>query len=117
MVLEFKIVDKNIYQLNRGNKEVIERNSKGGGLIITNAYVSEKTEDTISRIVKKIRKFMDTDVLLRKKIEGNTCEVPPMEVIEIIDNVFLEVEENITSETTQEEVMGMLTNLGRHQMN
>jgi hypothetical protein len=107
-VIQFLKIEKSIAQMNMKNKDVLEQNALDMKIFVINAYISDTSYATISNIVRKIMRVKKHETLLKKFIQKAPMCVA--EQIEVIDNILIEVEKEITEEMNMSDVMEKLTN-------
>jgi hypothetical protein len=52
-IIEFISIDKNFYQLNNSNKNLLEQNANKKSILAFNGYVSDIAYDIIKKIIRR----------------------------------------------------------------
>ena len=105
--ISFLAIDRSIYLLNKSNKDILEQNASKKALLVFNAYVSDKSYDILKRIVRKQMQLKDSETLLSKFI--SKADICSEEEIEHIDNMLLELETSVQSETNLQAALNKIT--------
>ena len=111
--LQYLVINRNFYLMNKGNKEVLQQNARGVVVMVTPHYVSEKADDLLGAIVKKVSSIKPDETTLRKVLANEPLNIPlSNETIEGIENKLEHILETLSSESTIESVTSDISNLG-----
>ena len=108
---EFLIINKALAQLNKGNKQVLQSNARATVIFASPTYISDKADETISRIVKKVSDIKSDETLLSRVLtQGNPENTPCDECIKQIEDNLENLEHHITPDMSMDQVMSNIQN-------
>jgi len=110
MLAQFLVIDKSFAKLNKGKTDILIINARQRIIFDVNAYVSEKSYDTLTRIVKKVAAIKESEMILRKVVKHNEDENLLQSEIDRIDNHILRIESEIAMDSDIDKVVSKVKN-------
>jgi uncharacterized protein (UPF0297 family) len=116
MIIKYLVLGKLTAKLYKANnngckqaKEILEHEAHK--ILMVNVYItlSERSYNTLSRIIKKMLCLTENETLFREIVQ-NDNNVLDDEGNEIVDNILLETEKEVNNKMTIEEIMSKVSN-------